>query len=208
MELGNDRILWNQRPVRERERRKVQKSKKAECGKYRKFRNHKEELPGKNWTTRNPEPHPLHTTMAKIMVDKYSDEQLVKLYVELHNKDTWDESCNMCKMPAMLHPGVCTRQNGDPPLEFVEIHEEVEKFRYRMKRIIKYVAEEREKKEKKEEQIGLVAGLKNLVEVMTNKENKSMKLVKVAKAPGKIKNMDLKTYKSIKGMDGTKQGCK
>ena len=94
----------------------------------------------------------------------------------------------------MLHPGACTRQNTDPPLEFGEIHEEVEIFRHRMKRLIKYVAEEREKKEKKEEQIGLVAGLKNLVEVITNKENKSMKLVKVAKAPGWIKNMDLKTY--------------
>ena len=74
------------------------------------------------------------------------------------------------------------------------IHEEVEKFRYRMKGIIKHVTEESEKIEKKEEQTGLVAGLKGLVEVMTTKENKSMKLVKVAKAPGWIRNMDLKTY--------------
>ena len=96
-----------------------------------------------NWTTKNPEPYPLHITMAKIRIDTYGDEQLVTLYEELHNKDAWDENCNMCKMPAMLHPGVCTRQNGGPPLEFVEIHEEVEKCRYRMKRIIKYLKDEK-----------------------------------------------------------------
>ena len=48
---------------------------------------------------------------------------------------------------------MCTRQDDVSPLEYEKILEEVEKFRGRMKEIIKYATEESEKMEKKEGQI-------------------------------------------------------
>ena len=41
--------------------------------------------------------------MVKITVEHFSEEALRKLYLGLLHKDDWDEECNGCKMPTLLH---------------------------------------------------------------------------------------------------------
>ena len=41
--------------------------------------------------------------MVKIVVEHFSEEALRKLYLGLLHKDEWDEECNECKMPTLLH---------------------------------------------------------------------------------------------------------
>ena len=41
--------------------------------------------------------------MVKIVVEQFSEEALRKLYLGLLHNDEWDEECNECKMPTLLH---------------------------------------------------------------------------------------------------------
>ena len=41
--------------------------------------------------------------MVKIVIEHFSEEALRKLYLGWLNKEEWDEECNGCKMPALLH---------------------------------------------------------------------------------------------------------
>ena len=59
--------------------------------------------------------------MVKIVVENFSEDALRKLYCDLDQKEfTWDEECELCSMPTLLHRdtsgkrilGSCTRISG------------------------------------------------------------------------------------------------
>merc|ERR1712243_373476 len=41
--------------------------------------------------------------MVTIMVESFSDDTLKKLFLDLTNKDEWNEECEICGLPALLH---------------------------------------------------------------------------------------------------------
>ena len=83
--------------------------------------------------------------MARINIDNFSDDDLAKRYSELANRETWDEVCKTCRMPAILHKGPCTRMNEAYSFEFEKVLDERDKFRERMKPVMKCVIEQEEK---------------------------------------------------------------
>ena len=77
--------------------------------------------------------------MTRISMDSVSENELANRYEELVNKDTWNDICKNCRMPALLHNGVCTWQNEVEASEYEKILDERDKFCERMKGIIRCV---------------------------------------------------------------------
>ena len=53
--------------------------------------------------------------MVKIVVENFSEDALKKLYCDLDNREfRWDEECELCEMPTLLHndKGTCTRMSA------------------------------------------------------------------------------------------------
>ena len=56
--------------------------------------------------------------MVKIVVKTFGEDVLRKLFIDLSHKDDWDEECELCRMPTLLHRdtsgkrilGSCTRR--------------------------------------------------------------------------------------------------
>ena len=95
-------------------------------------------------------PNPTHCTfknMAKISVENYSDDDLSKRYMNLLDREAWNEGCKNCKMPSLLHNGPCTRQQEANAFESNKILEERDKFYSRMRNIAKDVAEQERRKD-------------------------------------------------------------
>ena len=61
--------------------------------------------------------------VAKINVESFSDDELVKRWSALARKEDWNEECEMCKMPVMLHKGPCTRKEELNAFEFGKLWE-------------------------------------------------------------------------------------
>ena len=83
--------------------------------------------------------------MVKIIVESFSDDDLEKRWSALENKDNWDEACEMCKMPGILHKGPCTRKEEVNAFEYGKLWEAWELFRKRMTPIRKLQVEQEEK---------------------------------------------------------------
>ena len=41
--------------------------------------------------------------MVKIVVETFGEDALRKLFLDLSHKDDWDEECDVCRMPTLLH---------------------------------------------------------------------------------------------------------
>ena len=67
------------------------------------------------------------------------------------NKDNWEEECEWCKMPGMLHKGPCTRAEEAGASEYQKIHEDWNVYRNKMKPII----ELKQKYEEKNDDSGM-----------------------------------------------------
>ena len=74
--------------------------------------------------------------MVKITVKDFSNDELEKRWNALANKDNWEEECEWCKMPGMLHKGPCTRKEETNAFEYQKIYEGWNLYRNRMKPII------------------------------------------------------------------------
>ena len=48
--------------------------------------------------------------MVKIIVENFSEEELRKKWNESTRKESWDNECETCRMPEMLHKGACTKK--------------------------------------------------------------------------------------------------
>ena len=70
----------------------------------------------------------------------------MKRWSELVRKESWDEECEICKMPVMLHKGPCTRIQGEAnAFEFGKLWEAWSLFKEKMKPIRKWQADEEAK---------------------------------------------------------------
>ena len=70
--------------------------------------------------------------MVKIVVQNFSEDALRKLYCDLDNREfRWDDDCELCSMPTLLHSGkgTCTRMSVS------ELNEAWSLFRKKMKPI-------------------------------------------------------------------------
>ena len=115
----------------------------------------------------------------------------MKRWSELVRKESWDEECEACKMPVMLHKGPCTRKAEVNAVEFGELWKAWRLFKEKMKLIRKWQADEEEKtKMKSDILVGMNklvdsqnANIATIIESMKVKEMKTPKLVKPAKVP-------------------------
>ena len=51
--------------------------------------------------------------MVKIVVESFGEDALRKLFLDLSHKDDWDEECDVCRMPTLLHRDSDGKQSLD-----------------------------------------------------------------------------------------------
>merc|ERR1712243_239441 len=143
--------------------------------------------------------------MVTIMVESFSDDILKILYSDLTNKDEWDEECEICRLPALLHHD----QEGRPLMQSCEgrrseLSEAVRdkrdaeilntgsKFSKRMAPMRKAYRQEKEKRSPNNE---VVAHIQRIIETTINGDiNRSSKLTKPTKVPTWGTGMKYKAY--------------
>ena len=120
--------------------------------------------------------------MATIGVEHFADDALRKLYLDLVRKDDWDDDCELCRMPNLLHSdttgkrihGACTRRTE---LTEADILNEWTLFRKKMKPIRNWYTDDMEKKQTKND-------IKELKEALIEgAKGRTNKLIKPAKVP-------------------------
>ena len=82
--------------------------------------------------------------MVKIVVQNFSEDALRKLYCDLDNREfRWDDDCELCSMPTLLHSGkgTCTRMSVS------ELNEAWSLFNKKMKPIRKWYTTNIEKRQ-------------------------------------------------------------
>ena len=139
--------------------------------------------------------------MATTTVGQYPEESLQKLYMNLVDKEDYDNECELCTLPTMLHSdvdgtrihGACTRRTD---LTEDESTKEWNIYRKKMKAVKNWYKDEMEKK-----QLGdKVNNLENNIEKVLTElaKGKTNKLIKPAKVPSWSKGMQLRAFiKSI-----------
>ena len=135
--------------------------------------------------------------MATTAVEQYPEEALRQLYTNLVRKDDWDDECEICTMPNLLHSnvdgtrihGACTRRTE---LTENEANKEWSLFRKKMKAVKNWYRDDMEKKQ-------LGDKVDNIEKVMIElAKGRTNKLIKPAKVPSWSKGMQLRAYiKSI-----------
>ena len=93
--------------------------------------------------------------MVKIVVETFGEHVLRKLFIDLSNKDDWDEECELCRMPTLLHRdttgkrilGSCTRRTE---LTDATILNEWTLFRKKMRPIRNWYRDDMEKNRQRE----------------------------------------------------------
>ena len=70
--------------------------------------------------------------MVKIIVENFSEEELRKKWNELTRKESWDNECETCRMPEMLHKGACTRKTEVNEAEFIDLWKAWSTFKKKM----------------------------------------------------------------------------
>ena len=132
--------------------------------------------------------------MATIAVEQYPEEALRQLYINLVRKEDWDNECELCTMPTLLHSdvngtrihGACTRRTE---LTENEVDKESKLFRKKMKPVRNWYTDDMEKKQTKND-------IKELQEAMIEAaKGRTNKLIKPAKVPSWSKGMQLRAYK-------------
>ena len=88
--------------------------------------------------------------MVKIEVKDFSNEELEKRFIALVNKDNWEEECQWCMLPGMLHKHPCTRKEEANSSKYQRVHECWKMYRSRMKPILEVKQKEKEKEKEKE----------------------------------------------------------
>ena len=95
--------------------------------------------------------------MTTIQVDTYPEDSLRKLYINLDDKEDWDNACELCTLPTMLHAdadgkrihGACTRRTD---LTEDDCTKEWETYRKKMKAVRSWYKDEM-KKQKLEDKV-------------------------------------------------------
>ena len=88
--------------------------------------------------------------MVKIEMKDFSDEELEKRFKGLANKKNWDEECQWCELPVMLHKHPCTRSDTVNAFDYEKIKKLWKAYRDRMKPILEDMEKEKAKELEKE----------------------------------------------------------
>ena len=88
--------------------------------------------------------------MATIPVDTYPEDFLRRLYMNLDDKEDWDNGCELCTLPTMLHAdadgkrihGACTRRTD---LTEDDCKKEWDTYRKKMKAVRSWYKDEMKK---------------------------------------------------------------
>ena len=133
-------------------------------------------------------------------VVSFPETTLQKMYENLEDKEEWDNGCDLCDLPSMLHSdvqgnrvhGACTR-NNDMIAE--DITKEWEEFRKRMKEIRKWYRDKRKTLDL-EETVNNMINLQNEVAIAIKaiQTGTTNKLIKPAKVPVWSKGMQLTPF--------------
>ena len=99
--------------------------------------------------------------MATTAVEQYPEEALHQLYTNLVRKEDWDDECELCTMPTLLHSnvdgtrihGACTRRAD---LTEDDCTKEWETYRKKMKAVRSWYKDEM-KKQKLEDKVKALA---------------------------------------------------
>ena len=145
-----------------------------------------------------------------IAIEQFSEEALRKLYLDWSNKEDWDEECNGCKMPVLLHVDSDGKQSIEAcpgkKKETTELAQNKadsetwnlwKKFRAKMRSVIKWHNQELEKSKQSSD---ILAGIQSLATAITTamtagNNTGPSKLVKPTKVPSWGTGMKYKAYK-------------
>ena len=143
--------------------------------------------------------------MVKIIVETYGEDCLRKLFDDLYDKEDWDEECELCRMPTLLHRdtngkrilGSCTRKTEPTEAAQHKADAELMKswslFRKKMQPIRRWYKDDMDKKQANNE---ILEGLKSMTEAIANgNTGRPNKLIKPAKVPSWCKGMKIQAYK-------------
>ena len=150
--------------------------------------------------------------MVKIEMKGFSDEELEKRFEELANKKNWDEGCQWCEHPVMLHRQPCIR--SDTANDYKKVTMLWREYKERMKPMIEEKEKEKtrkveleirkemtERNEDKMEDIEMkklaavmATAQQPLVDAILKRDNKPATVMKAAKPPTWTKNMTLDMY--------------
>ena len=139
--------------------------------------------------------------MVKIVVETFGEDVLRKLFIDLSHKEDWDEECELCSMPRLLHRdtsgkrilGSCTRRIELTDAAQNKADSETLKawslFRKKMRPIRKWYTDNMEKRQTNS---NLLQGLKTMTEaIISGNTERPNKLVKLTKVPSWSKEMKL-----------------
>ena len=126
--------------------------------------------------------------MAPPEVVSFPEETLQKMYENLEDKEEWDNICDLCTLPSMLHTdvqgnrihGACTRTE----ISEEDIRKEWMQFQKRMKEIRKRYRD-RKRTLDLEEKVNNIINLQNQVAtaIKAIQKGTTNKLIKPAKVP-------------------------
>ena len=138
--------------------------------------------------------------MAPPQVVTFPEETLQKLYKNLEDKEDWDNICELCTLPTMLHTdvqgnrihGACTR-NQD--LTEDDCLKEWTQFHKRMKAVRRWYKAEMRTQDL-EEKVNNIINMQNEVTTVIKAIQKGTtnKLIKPAKVPAWSKGMQLRPF--------------
>ena len=144
--------------------------------------------------------------MVKIVVETFGEDALRKLFLDLSHKDDWDEECDVCRMPTLLHrdsegrlmlescPGrkeesTAAAQNKAD----AELMNSWSLFRKKMTPIRKWYRADIEQTNAKND---ILAGLQSMTDAIVNgNKERPNKLVKPTKVPSWCTGMKYQAYK-------------
>ena len=114
--------------------------------------------------------------MVKIVVENLSEDALRKLYCDLDNKEDWDNDCELCSMPQLLHINIhkymLLSDTGDKDIlgtcnrmSVSEQNEAWSLFRKKMRPIRRWYTDNMEKRQKNS---NFLQGFKTMTEAIMN----------------------------------------
>ena len=138
--------------------------------------------------------------MAPPPVETFSEETLRELYKSLRDKEDWDNDCELCKLPTMLHTNVqgnrihgpCTRNQE---LTQDDVTKEWTAYNKRLKTIRSWYKEEM-RTQNLEEKVNSIINIQQdfTTAIKEIQKGTTNKLIKPAKVPTWSKGMQLRPF--------------
>ncbi len=130
--------------------------------------------------------------MAPLPVETYPEESLRKLYMNLEDKEDWDNVCELCTLPTMLHAdaqgnrihGACTRNQE---ITQDDSYKEWAAYQKKMKAVRSWYKDELKKQNLEDKVNNLQTDFEKAFKALT--KGTTNKLIKPAKVPSWSKGM-------------------